>query len=309
MTTITNQAACALAATAALLLASGTPAHSQAKNSEYSITQSWSQEKDYKRPYWVNVPDQGESADPESLPVIIVLHGNGGNPGGLQKMFLRRYPTLCQKYITVFPEGYRKSWNIVSERSKADDRGFIEAIIGELTKLAPAKDTEFTIIGFSNGAALANQIAIESKLPNIKNYITAVSPLNKFQHDGKHFKAMGEDNGYEKTVEPLAGRRLLNVSGTDDRLVPYGGGPSKAIPAKGGKLSFVGAEESTFLWAKQMGYDGSQLTEPSKVNDQIEIFSYLGGNVVHFKVKEHGHNASVALSENLLLEFLRAGEG
>jgi len=50
------------------------------KTGEYSITQSWSQEKDYKRRYLVNVP---EGKNKKGWPVFIFLHGNGGNPRGL----------------------------------------------------------------------------------------------------------------------------------------------------------------------------------------------------------------------------------
>jgi poly(3-hydroxybutyrate) depolymerase len=269
---------------------------------EDTIKQSWSQEKNYARPYWVNVP---ELDDGEALPVIIFLHGNGGNARGLQRMVLNRYPKVASQSITVFPEGYRESWNIVSERSKADDRAFVEAIIRELAERDDVKKNDFTIMGISNGAALVNQIAIETKLPNIKNYISAVSPLNGFQYDGKNFKSRGEENDYEEVGKPLVGKRLLNISGTNDPLVPYRGGPSKAIPAKGGKLPFVDAEESIFMWAKQMGYGGKKLREPSKVNGKIEVFSYLDGDVVHFKVNDHGHNATQALSQDLLLEFLK----
>ena len=269
---------------------------------ENAIKQSWSQEKNYARPYWVNIP---ELDDGEVLPVIIFLHGNGGNARGLQRMVLNRYPKVASQFITVFPEGYRESWNIVSERSKADDRAFVEAIIRELAERDDVKKNDFTIMGISNGAALVNQIAIETKLPNIKNYISAVSPLNGFQYDGKNFKSRGEENDYEDVARPLAGKRLLNISGTNDPLVPYRGGPSKAIPAKGGKLPFVDAEESIFLWANQMGSGEKKLSKPSKVNGKIDIFSYLDGDVVHFKVNEHGHNATQALSQKLLLEFLK----
>lgn len=269
---------------------------------ENAIKQSWSQEKNYARPYWVNIP---KLDDGEALPVIIFLHGNGGNARGLQRMILNRYPKVASQSITVFPEGYRESWNIVSERSKADDREFVEAIIRELAERDDVKENDFTIMGISNGAALVNQIAIETKLPNIKNYISAVSPLNGFQYDGKNFKSRGEENNYEEVTKPLVGKRLLNISGTNDPLVPYRGGPSKAIPAKGGKLPFVDAEESIFLWAKRMGYGGKKLREPSKVNGKIEVFSYLDGDVVHFKVNDHGHNATQALSQELLLEFLK----
>lgn len=269
--------------------------------SRHSITQSWSQETDFARPYWVHVPRNTDA----KLPVLIVLHGNGGNARGVQNMVLRRYPKIASQFITVFPQGYRESWNIVSERSKADDRGFIEAIILKLAGQDNVKSDEFTIMGLSNGAALANQIAIETGLPHIKNYITAVSPLNGYQHDGKHFKAKGGDNNYRQVAEPLTGKRILNISGTDDPLVPYAGGPSRAIPAKDGKLPFVDAEQSIFLWAKHMGFKGDKLAAPTRKDGPLEVFSYLGGDIVHLKANDHGHNAAGALTEPLLLEFLK----
>ena len=125
--------------------------------------------------------------------------------------------------------------------------GFIEAIVTKLSSFENVDSNNFTIMGSSNGAALVNQIAIESKLPNIRNYISGVSQLNVWQYDGKNFKAKGNDNNYRKSVAPATGKRLLNISGAKDNLVPYEGGNSRGIPAKNGKLGFVAAEKSTFL--------------------------------------------------------------
>lgn len=267
---------------------------------EYFVTQSWSQEKDFKRPYLVSVP---EGNDEREWPVFIFLHGNGGQAEGAMKSFMKSHPAMAEKYIMVFPNGYAKSWNIVSERSKADDRGFVESIIGSLLSYRNVEKDSITIMGSSNGAALVNQLAIECKLPSIRDYITAVSPLNVYQYDGQHFKAKGADNNYEAVAKPMTGKRLLNISGTEDKLVPYGGGPSRVIPAKDGKLAFVEAEESIFLWAKAMGYEGEKLTAPSNVIDDLEIFRY--GDVVHYKVVGEGHGATRKVGDKLLLDFLK----
>lgn len=278
----------------------------QLTSGEYAITQSWSQEKNYQRPYFVHVPEFNESqeASRRKLPVFIFLHGNGGNAKSAMRIFVKNRKALASKYAMVFAQGYRESWNIVSERSKADDLGFIESIVLELSKFDNIDSNNFSIMGASNGAALVNQLAIESKLPNIRNYISGVSPLNFWQYDGEQFKAKGEDNNYHTVATPKAGKRLLNISGTEDRLVPYHGGLSRAIPAKDGKLGFVAAEESTFHWAKQMGYEGEQLTKPTSTHGNLEFFSYLNGDVVHCKVKNVGHGATHEISDELLLNFL-----
>ena len=77
---------------------------------EYAVTQSWSQEQDFQRPYYVNVP---ENSDGQKLPVFIFLHGNGGNAQEAMRVFSRHRKTIASQYIMVFPQGYRESWNIV----------------------------------------------------------------------------------------------------------------------------------------------------------------------------------------------------
>ena len=53
-----------------------------------------------------------------------------------------------------------------------------------------------------------------------------------------------------------------------------------------------------------MGYEGKKLSKPSRIDGNLEIFSYLNGDVIHYKVVNEGHGASKAISENILLEFL-----
>lgn len=274
------------------------------KSGEYFITQTWSQESNYKRTYHVNVPD---NAGTKQLPVFIFLHGNGGNAQGAMRGFLRPNKPMQERFIMIFPQGYQRSWNIVSERSKADDLAYVESIIETVSSYSNVQKDNFSIMGSSNGAALVNQIAIETKLACIKNYVSAVSPLNAYQHDGKHFKSKGKNNSYTEITAPLTRKRLMNISGTKDQLIPYAGGHSRGIRAKNGKLPFVAAEESTFLWAKHMGYNGKKLAEPTTVDGNIETFSYLNGDVVHCKVINAAHNAGRAITEDVLLKFLTGG--
>lgn len=275
------------------------------KSGSYFIRQSWSQATDYPRPYFVNVPN-GPTG--QTYPVLIFLHGNGGNAREVMQVFLRNRRQLASKYIMVFAQGYQESWNIVSERSKADDKAFIESIVLTLASFQNVQKDSFSIMGASNGAALVNQLLIESRLSNIRNYISGVSPLNVWQYDGKQFKYKGADNNYREPASPMKGKRLLNISGTNDELVPYEGGLSKHIPAKGGKLGFLPAEESTYLWAKEMGETGEKLSSPSRREGKVEVFSYLEGDVVHYKFIGVGHGATHEISDQSLLNFLESGD-
>ena len=269
------------------------------ESGSYTINQDWSQQQDYERSYFVHAPD-----GVEPLPLFIFLHGNGGNAERSMAGFIKRHKELAKRYNIVFAQGYLKSWNIVSERSQAPDREFIEAIVAELAEYSNVQASGSALMGSSNGAALVNQFAIETKLDHFSHYITVVSQLNAWQHDGIAFKAKGSDNNYNESVVPLRGKCLLNVSGVDDRLVPYSGGPSRAIRAKNGKLAFVDAERSAFLWAQYYGYTGEQLSQPSESSEAMDTFSYLDGTVIHYKMKTRGHNAGGGLTEAMLLKFL-----
>ena len=57
-----------------------------------------------------------------------------------------------------------------------------------------------------------------------------------------------------------------------------------------------------------MGYEGDKLSRPTKIDGQLEVFSYLGGDVIHYKVVGAGHGATGAISEKMLLDFLE-GDG
>ena len=155
------------------------PKRETLKSGEYHVTQSWSQEESFERLYHVRVPDTQDKQ--RRLPVLVFLHGNGGNAPEAMRGFIRGRGKIASRYILVFPQGYRESWNIVSERSKADDLRFIESIVLKLATFENVDPNNFTIMGASNGAALVNQLAIESRLPNIRNYISGVSQLNVWQ--------------------------------------------------------------------------------------------------------------------------------
>lgn len=271
------------------------------KSGRYEILQSWSQEKTFNRPYWVRVPSSAKS---DILPLFIFLHGNGGNAEKAQ-VIARRYQNVAKDYIMVFAQGYEKSWNIVSERSKAPDREFIESIVTDLIGYSNVKAGDVVLMGSSNGAALVNQIAIETKLGYFSHYITLVSQLNSWQHDGSDFKAKGNQNNYNKSIIPLKGKFLMNISGGNDKLVPYAGGPSTGIRAKDGKLNFLDAERSTFLWARHYGYTGKQLALPTEVSPAFDTYSYMDGAVVHYKMNKRAHNAGGGLTEQMLIDFLR----
>jgi hypothetical protein len=53
-----------------------------------------------------------------------------------------------------------------------------------------------------------------------------------------------------------------------------------------------------------MGHKGKRITEPSRISGNLEVFSYLDGDVIHYKVQHEGHGAERGIPEQALLDFL-----
>lgn len=239
----------------------------------FTITQSWSQETDYERQVHVYVP----SGD-QVRPVVILLHGAGGNGQGHL-----RFQSFLTEQILVAPDGYLNFWNCGAEMSKAPDIDLIRSIITHLKRHRNVDANNISVLGTSNGSALTNRLLIELEDDTFQRAVTIVSPMNNTQfHDGQFY---ADPENLNQAVSPVMGRRILNIGGTADPVIPYEGGVGVA------GYQFLSGEYSTYLWARHMGYQGEQLTEgvPSETDPQLVAYSYLDGAVTHYKVIDGNH--------------------
>merc|ERR1719312_1959881 len=125
-----------------------------AETKTLTITQTWSQEQNgYERTAELAIP---ETAAGEKVPVVVHLHGNGG-----QGNTISFGNFLGDKCIIVAPSGYERSWNVYAEKSKADDVQFVLDLIAKIADEVPQADmNNVNIAGTSNGAALTYQLLI-----------------------------------------------------------------------------------------------------------------------------------------------------
>lgn len=242
-----------------------------------TITKTWSQEPSgWTYPIAIDVPT---STVPEGgFPVCIVLHGFGGNGGGMTNAWKNNLD--C--HIVVGPTGYSNSWNISDEPSEAPDVEMVGDLIDILQTYSNVNPNQIRILGSSNGSALANRVFIENKDPGIDIVCGIVSHLSEAQyHNGQFYFPSGTTggsdtyDGYDTPTVPLTGRRYLGVSNTNDGLIPYTGGASLGVV-------FLDAQYAAFLIAQSQGYTGSQLTSGTQIGASTSYeFSYLDGQVIH----------------------------
>lgn len=246
----------------------------------------------------VNVPE-GDGP----FPVIIFLHGGGGTGSATLSAYTGNpsWAALKESHVFVAPDG-QPDWNVVYEESDFDDVAFVELLIDHLASKSNVNANHVQLVGTSNGAALTNRILIESIDARIVRAVTHVSQLNQRQyHNGKFYKG-GKDNSYTQVQPSLLRRELLALQGAQDHIIPVCACESKL------GFSMNSDADSVYAYAVAYGYSGAQVAA-SDHGTYLE-WSYLGGAVSSFTVKEGGHSVigKEKAIENAVLTFLQRGD-
>jgi len=260
-----------------------------------TLVQSWSQETDYTRTAKVAIPATSAG---QKVPVVFHLHGNGGQ-GNTRPVG----GWLGDDCIIVAPDGYERSWNVYTEKSKADDVSFILDLITKIGAEIPAADMDnVNIIGTSNGAALTYRLMIETGAdrPFRRAFPMVSSLISPQYHDNQFWAspvsaAPGEANVYDTAVVPVFDDdfEYAHFHGTEDGALQYEG----QAPGPGflGGADVLPAQETDYLWAVAMGYSGPQLADSAGVSigtqdKPVQEYTYLGGRVRHYKLVGEGHS-------------------
>ena len=250
-----------------------------ADTSELIIRQTWPQEPDgFDRTAVVSQPKHTKG----KLPIVIFFHGAGGNAVGA----MRQWESLTYDHVVISAQGYRKTWNIYGEPSKAPDVEFFQRLLKEVEKQVPTADLkDVSLIGFSNGSGFIHRLLIEIDEPFSKrNFLLGSSLIEQQYHDGSFWKPTQDTDRYDQKVTPKSGRMLAYFHGTQDRVVPYNGG-------KRGRFPHLSAQETTYVWAKANGYSGKALDmkDGRKIDRAITALNYPGTQVTHYQVVGGGH--------------------
>lgn len=192
-----------------------------------SLRSSWKtvDHKQLKRSYLLHLPYVVNPT--RKIPLVISLHGYGDSP-----RLMETYTGLSRladkkDFIVVYPQGTfnlknkKLSWNALfccgnGYDNQIDDVDYIRSLVKSLQDQYPIDTTKIYVVGFSNGAMMAQYLAI--KLPDVISKIAIVSG------------SVG-GNLYGREIlfypKPPKAQDLLAIHGKLDETTKYEGGKSK----------------------------------------------------------------------------------
>lgn len=234
-----------------------------------------------ERTYIVETP---AVADGARLPVVIVLHGGGGDASDAARMSGFSAKAAAEGFIVVYPNGTAQAfsrghytWNAghccgYAMRHHIDDVGFIRRLIDIVVARDNADPARIYVAGMSNGAMMAHRVGIE-----LGTRIAAIAPVA-----GGLF---GDETA------PGAPVSALMINGALDQSIPLEGGRTRGRFAASwdGAPLMPGAYQEEF-WAES---NGCAAATESRLGASLVLRRYQcpeGREVARYIVEDGGHS-------------------
>lgn len=221
-------------------------------------------------------------------PVVILLHGGGGNPENAVNMTQFDVVAAREGLIAVYPGGTGGlpggrilTWNAAhccayAMRNKVDDVAFVSAIIDHLVGSGRADPARVYVTGMSNGGMMAHRLGRE-----LSGKIAAIAPV------------VGAVFGDEPP--PKGPMPALIIVGAEDQTVPGSGGPLglQGDVLRGGPpaedRSVAPARAQADLWVLANGCRAQKTSQDAAAKRTLWTGCRSGAEVVFVEVANNGH--------------------
>ena len=235
------------------------------------------------REYVLFIPDSYDGKS--TVPLMLNFHGFGDYASNYLNTADMRSVAETDTFILVYPQGScsggSSHWNPCPKgednKSTADDLGFIEALISDISSKYEVDRTRIYAAGYSNGAMMAYGLA------NFKsNLIAAVASVSG---------AMLDCTG--STSHPMP---IVHLHGTSDKVLPYHG--SSDYDSSQSTLDYwidfnntstsptVTTDNSGAIPIEHYVYGGGDNSV------SVEHYKYIGGDHVWFNATFQGQNTA-----------------
>lgn len=195
-----------------------------------------------KRSYLVRAAHIPEKLK-QPVPLVIVLHGGGGNAAITERMTGFTKKAIKEQFIVVYPNGSSHfedkllTWNAwhccgYAMEKDVDDVGFINAMLKQLIKDYPIDPKRVYVTGLSNGGMMSHRLGIE-----LSDKIAAIAPV---------ISGLFGDEKMPKQAVPA-----IMINGMLDASVPHlGGAPGGRFAKRWRGTHIKPASYQSDFWAK-----------------------------------------------------------
>lgn len=151
-------------------------------------------------------------------PVIMAFHPGFATSRYPERTMALHETAQARNFIIVYPDGYKRAWNVeyccgISDDRGIDDIGFVQAIMADLRNVAPV-EPKFYATGFSNGAMFTYYLLCKKS-----SLIAAAAPYGAVL-DWQRVQC--------NPSEPVP---ILHIHGEDDPNAPFSGGTTEGNKA------------------------------------------------------------------------------
>jgi len=217
-----------------------------------------------------------------SLPLVIVLHGGGGQGKGMIRLTGFDDVADANNFIAVYPDGLGRQWNdgrevniTLKNNREINDVLFISELIDTVISKYNADSNRIHVTGISNGGIMSYRLACE-----LSGKIAAIAPV------AASMTPFLIDHCTLSRKVPM-----MLIFGNEDPLVPFEGGQ-----IKGKRGEVVSVEKCVKFWLKQdsCSLDASTVIIDSADDDTRAIKSSYSDNsgntpVIFWLIEGGGH--------------------
>ena len=222
------------------------------------------------------------------MALLFVLHGGGGAGAGMEALALGRLTDFAEDkgFAVVYPDGLRRQWNdgrrdapTAAARRGIGDVAFISALIDAISAETRIDRGRVFVAGLSNGAMMVLRLGCD-----LADRIAGVAAV-----------AGNLAKDHVPLCTPARPVSVLVMNGTEDPLVPYGGGP---VTFRGrGRGQLAGTDETIAIFRAHNDCTEISTTEALADRDpddgvRIEKLTWVcaaGSRVILYRMEGAGH--------------------
>ena len=230
-----------------------------------SFAQWFSIEHDgVNRTYYVSYPTAIDSA-----PLIINMHGYGGNASGQITYTQMNQYAHDQGMAVVYPQGLNNSWNVYTswDSNNYDDVGFISTMIDAIANDFNIDLDRVYACGMSNGGYMTYRLACD--------LADKIAAFGSVTGNFMLTNSIGDCTEQNRDIP------IIHFHGTSDGIVQY------YPPAFDGSLT-VG--ESIEFWSNHNDFIDESV---ESINSNVEKYTYYNDSslakFIHYKIYGGGH--------------------